>query len=72
MSYQKAIQQGIFVVKAEGFSSIVAQKNIYSNERYKTHKKELLDLCKELDNFIVTYKKMIKIKKDLSDTINKK
>ena len=72
LELSKAIQQGIFVVKAEGFSSIVAQKNIYSNERYKTHKKELLDLCKELDNFIVTYKKDDKELKDLSDTINKK
>ena len=72
LELSKAIQQGIFVVKAEGFSSIVAQKNIYSNEQYKTHKKKLLDLCKELDNFIVTYKKDDKELKDLSDTINKK
>ena len=72
LELSKAIQQGIFVVKAEGFSSIVAQKNIYSNEQYKTHKKKLLDLCKELDNFIVTHKKDDKELKDLSDTINKK
>ena len=48
LELSKAIQQGIFVVKAEGFSSIVAQKNIYSNEQYKTHKKKLLDLCQFL------------------------
>jgi methyl-accepting chemotaxis protein len=72
LELSKAIQQGIFVVKAEGFSSIVAQKSIYSNEQYKVHKKKVLDLCKELDNFIVTHKKDDKELKDLSDTINKK
>ena len=72
LELSKAIQQGIFVVKAEGFSSIVAKKSVYTNEEYKMHKKRVLELCKELDNFIVTYKKDDKELKELSDTINKK
>ena len=72
LELSKAIQQGIFVVKAEGFSSIVAKKSVYNNEQYKMHKKKVLDLCKELDTFIVTHKKDDKDLKELSDTINKK
>ena len=72
LELSKAIQQGIFVVKAEGFSSIVAKKSVYSNEQYKMHKNKVLDLCKQLYTFIVTYKKDDKELKELSDTINKK
>ena len=72
LELSKAIQQGIFVVKAEGFSSIVAKKSVYNNEQYKMHKKKVLDLCKELDTFIITHKKDDKDLKELSDTINKK
>ena len=72
LELSKAIQQGIFVVKAEGFSSIVAKKSVYTNEEYKMHKKRVLEICKELDNFTVTTKKDDKELKELSDTINKK
>ncbi len=72
LELSKAIQQGIFVVKAEGFSSIVAKKSVYTNEQYKMHKKKVLDLAKELDTFVVTHKKDDKELKELSDTINKK
>ncbi len=72
LELSKSIQQAIFVAKGEGFSSIVAKKSIYSNEQYKAHKKRVLDLCKELDEFITTYKKDDKELKELSDTINKK
>ena len=72
LELSKSIQQAIFVAKGEGFSSIVAKKSIYANEQYKAHKKRVLDLCKELDEFIITYKKDDKELKELSDTINKK
>ncbi len=72
LEISRNIQLNIFVAKAEGFSSIVAKKSIFTNEEYKAHKQKVLDSCQELNAFIVKYKKNDKELNALSQTINQK
>ena len=66
------LQLNIFMAKAVGFASIVKEEDIFENAKFQKHKEEIERLSKELNDFVLKYKKDDKELVELSETIGKK
>ncbi len=72
LEISRALQLNIFMAKAVGFASIVKEEDIFENAKFQKHKEEIERLSKELNDFVLKYKKDDKELVELSETIGKK
>lgn len=57
LEISRALQLNIFMAKAAGFATIVKEEDIFGNEKFQKHKDEIERLTKELNDFVLKYKK---------------
>ncbi|MDD2699325.1 MAG: methyl-accepting chemotaxis protein [Arcobacteraceae bacterium] len=72
LEISRALQLNIFMAKAVGFASIVKEEDIFESDKFQKHKNEIERLSKELNDFVLKYKKDDKELVELSETIGKK
>lgn len=72
LEISRELQLNIFMAKAVGFAAIVKEEDIFESEKFQKHKNEIERLSKELNDFVLKYKKDDKELVELSETIGKK